>query len=104
MCSVRSLSRLGSGGWVSWQVFASLVVYDMLFWASHVAVHRVPWLYRTVHAKHHRRRTLRARETVALSVADEALDVACSIAALNVLNVHPLSRCAGFPQMVSRTW
>ena len=79
---------------MSSQVFASLVVYDMLFWASHLAIHRIPWLYRIVHAKHHRRRTMRARETVALSVADEALDVACSIAALNVLNVHPLSRCA----------
>jgi len=78
--------------WLFSEVFASLVVYDMLFWASHLAIHRIPWLYRIVHAKHHRRRTMRARETVALSVADEALDVACSIAALNVLNVHPLSR------------
>jgi sterol desaturase/sphingolipid hydroxylase (fatty acid hydroxylase superfamily) len=74
-------------------VFASLVVYDLLFFVSHVAIHRVPWLYRVVHVKHHRRRVMRARETVALSVADEALDVACSIAALNVLHVHPLSRC-----------
>ncbi|KAK3279142.1 hypothetical protein CYMTET_12960 [Cymbomonas tetramitiformis] len=79
-------------GWHVAEIVAALVVYDMLFFASHVVIHKVPWIYRRVHAKHHRRVIMRARETVALSIADEVLDVSCSIAALNLLKCHPLSR------------
>mmetsp|Transcript_33643 Transcript_33643/g.56528 ORF Transcript_33643/g.56528 Transcript_33643/m.56528 type:complete len:289 (-) Transcript_33643:350-1216(-) len=78
--------------WLMAEVFATLVVYDLYFFASHVLIHRVPWLFKHVHAKHHRRTVMRARETVALSIPDQALDVLCSIAALNTIKCHPLSR------------
>jgi hypothetical protein len=45
-----------------------------------------------MHAKHHARKTQRASEALRLSMGDEMLDVGCSIAALNVVKAHPLSR------------
>mmetsp|Transcript_33551 Transcript_33551/g.73222 ORF Transcript_33551/g.73222 Transcript_33551/m.73222 type:complete len:284 (-) Transcript_33551:1977-2828(-) len=78
--------------WLLAEVFATLVMYDLYFFASHVLIHKVPWLYANVHSTHHRRTVMRARETVALSIPDQVLDVLCSIAALNTVKCHPLSR------------
>ena len=50
------------------------------------------WLYHNIHAKHHAKTVQRATEAARLSIADQALDVGCSIAALNVAKAHPLSR------------
>jgi len=36
---------------------------------------------------------VRAIDTVRLTPSEEALDVACSIAALNLIGAHPMSRC-----------
>lgn len=52
----------------------------------------MPWLYHGMHAKHHARRVQRASEALRLSVGDQFLDVGCSIAALNLVGAHPLSR------------
>jgi sterol desaturase/sphingolipid hydroxylase (fatty acid hydroxylase superfamily) len=32
---------------------ALLVVYDALFFVGHWTMHRLPWLYKHVHAVHH---------------------------------------------------
>ena len=50
------------------------------------------WLYHNMHAKHHTKKVQRATEAFRLSVGDQVLDVGCSIAALNVVKAHPLSR------------
>ena len=55
--------------------------------------HRVPWLYKLAHKKHHSTLNVRAIDTVRLTPGEEVLDVACSIAALNLLGAHPMSRC-----------
>ncbi|KAG1653268.1 hypothetical protein FOA52_002728 [Chlamydomonas sp. UWO 241] len=74
------------------EVVASLLLYDLLFTAGHVLCHSTPWLYRTTHSKHHRATTVRACETVCLTLWEEGLDVACSVAALNLVRAHPMSR------------
>ena len=50
------------------------------------------WLYHSIHAKHHTKKVQRVTEAFRLSVADQVLDVGCSIAALNIVKAHPLSR------------
>jgi len=77
---------------VVWELFACLFLYDLLFTALHVAWHRVPWLYRCVHAEHHRHTTTRAGDAVRHTVVDGTGDVLCSILALNLARAHPLSR------------
>mmetsp|Transcript_7918 Transcript_7918/g.23862 ORF Transcript_7918/g.23862 Transcript_7918/m.23862 type:complete len:290 (+) Transcript_7918:1403-2272(+) len=74
------------------EVLLALVLYDLFFTAGHVACHRLPRLYRATHAKHHREAAVRAVETICLTPWEEALDVGCSILALNVLRAHPMSR------------
>lgn len=80
-------SALGLAG----EVVASLCMYDAYFFVGHAALHVVPALA-PYHAKHHYSRIVRARDVVRLSVLEEALDVGCSIAALNTVGAHPLSR------------
>ena len=45
-----------------------------------------------MHAKHHAKKVQRVTEAFRLSVGDQVLDVGCSIAALNLVRAHPLSR------------
>eukprot|EP00892_Ulva_mutabilis_P008331 jgi/Ulvmu1/5870/UM025_0132.1 len=73
-------------------VFLSLFFYDLFFTAIHYSSHKVPWLYRHMHGKHHTHRVQRASEALRLSAGDQVLDVGCSIAALNLVGAHPLSR------------
>jgi sterol desaturase/sphingolipid hydroxylase (fatty acid hydroxylase superfamily) len=73
-------------------VAAGLLLYDFLFFCGHVVMHRVPWIYRTVHAKHHKIQEVRAGDIVRLSLVEEVLEVGFSIVALNLLSVHPLAR------------
>jgi sterol desaturase/sphingolipid hydroxylase (fatty acid hydroxylase superfamily) len=72
-------------------VAAGIALYDCYFFVGHIALHVVPWL-RPLHAKHHLNRVVRARDVMRLSPAEEVLDVACSVAALNTIKAHPLSR------------
>jgi cholesterol 25-hydroxylase len=56
-------------------------------------MHKSPWLYRTLHKKHHTNTSAtRANDTVRLTMGEEVLDVGCSIVAVNALGAHPLSR------------
>ena len=75
------------------EVLLALLAYDLLFFACHAALHHVRAL-RPLHARHHAQplRTMRAAETLRLSLVDGALQVACSVAALNLTQAHPLSR------------
>eukprot|EP01063_Lacrimia_lanifica_P005130 TRINITY_DN12950_c0_g1_i1.p1 TRINITY_DN12950_c0_g1~~TRINITY_DN12950_c0_g1_i1.p1 ORF type:complete len:301 (+),score=74.68 TRINITY_DN12950_c0_g1_i1:56-958(+) len=74
------------------EVFLALFLYDFFFTLAHYACHKVPWLWRYVHAVHHERQTVRARDTLRLSILEETVDVLCSIAALNAIGAHPLTR------------
>jgi sterol desaturase/sphingolipid hydroxylase (fatty acid hydroxylase superfamily) len=53
---------------------------------------QIPGAYRRVHAKHHTKMVQRATEAIRLTAFEQATDVACSIAALNLVRAHPLSR------------
>ena len=53
---------------------------------------QIPSVYRRLHAKHHKKRVQRVTETLRLTVFEQAVDVACSIAAVNITGAHPLSR------------
>eukprot|EP00730_Choanoeca_flexa_P018171 TRINITY_DN8820_c0_g1_i2.p1 TRINITY_DN8820_c0_g1~~TRINITY_DN8820_c0_g1_i2.p1 ORF type:complete len:300 (+),score=28.16 TRINITY_DN8820_c0_g1_i2:102-1001(+) len=74
------------------QIILLLVLYDALFFVGHYTMHRVPWLYRHVHATHHDQAVTRAYDTLRLSYAEQFIDVACSIAAVNIVGAHPLAR------------
>lgn len=74
------------------EVIGCLIVYDALFFFAHLTMHKVPWLYRYSHARHHDQSPVTAIDTIKLSASEQAVDVACSIAAVNAFGAHPLSR------------
>ncbi|GMH42466.1 hypothetical protein BSKO_10385 [Bryopsis sp. KO-2023] len=74
------------------EVLGALFLYDHFFFWVHLALHKVPFLYKNVHSKHHTKKVMRAWESWRLTFFEQAADVACSIAALNVPKCHPLSR------------
>lgn len=73
-------------------VLSGLLLYDFLFFCGHILMHRIPFLYRHVHSKHHQVPEVRAGEIVRLSLVEEVVEVGYSIVALNLLGVHPLAR------------
>ena len=73
-------------------VTGGLLMYDLLFFTGHLIMHKVPFLYRTLHRKHHDVQEVRAGDVVRLSVFEEVLEVGFSIVALNALGAHPLAR------------
>lgn len=74
------------------EVLAALMVYDALFFCFHLLFHKVPLLYKRFHAKHHTMKAVHACEALHLTLVEEVVDVGCSIAAINLLRCHPLSR------------
>ena len=88
----RRVHQTTSLGLVIREVLLALVIYDALFYLGHNALHRVPWLYHTVHAKHHSEPVVRAGDSVRHSFLDGAWDVVCAVAALMVLRANALSR------------
>ena len=73
------------------EIFTGIAVYDLFFFVCHYAMHMSPSLWK-VHKKHHTFEVTRARDTARLSGLEEITDFSCSIAALNLIGAHPLSR------------
>lgn len=73
-------------------VTCGLLLYDLGFFVCHYLMHKVPILYKYVHAKHHTTKEVRASDIVRLSFVEEIVDVGISILALNYLGAHPMSR------------
>jgi sterol desaturase/sphingolipid hydroxylase (fatty acid hydroxylase superfamily) len=73
-------------------VTCGLLLYDAFFFCGHFLMHKLPFLFRTVHKKHHINTECRAGEIVRLSFVEEVLEVGMSIVALNYLHAHPISR------------
>mmetsp|Transcript_13951 Transcript_13951/g.16216 ORF Transcript_13951/g.16216 Transcript_13951/m.16216 type:complete len:493 (+) Transcript_13951:36-1514(+) len=73
-------------------VTCALLLYDLGFFVCHYLMHKIPFLYKYVHAKHHKSTEVRASDIVRLSGVEEVVDVGISILALNYLGCHPVSR------------
>jgi sterol desaturase/sphingolipid hydroxylase (fatty acid hydroxylase superfamily) len=73
-------------------VSCGLALYDLLFFTGHILMHKIPFIYRTIHTKHHEVQETRAGDIVRLSIPEEVMEVGFSIIALNALGVHPVSR------------
>lgn len=73
-------------------VSLGLLLYDFFFFFGHLAMHKIPFLYKHFHKKHHEVDEVRACDQVRLTLGEEVYDVGCSIVALNLLGVHPVAR------------
>lgn len=77
---------------IVFEVLLSLFLYDVFFYIGHAAIHRFQYLYVRIHKEHHTSEDIRATDSIRHTFVDGTFDVMCSVAALNVLRAHPLSR------------
>ncbi len=56
-------------------VASSVWLYDLIFFFVHLVLHKVPFLYRNVHQKHHTQATLTSVEVIHHSFIDGTLQV-----------------------------
>lgn len=73
-------------------VIGALLLYDLGFFVCHYLMHKIPFLYKYVHAKHHIATEVRASDIVRLSFVEEIVDVLISILVLNNMRAHPAAR------------
>lgn len=97
ICIPRRAGKLATWGaptalGICKDVTSALLLYDLGFFVCHYLMHKIPFLYKYVHAKHHKSTEVRASDIVRLSGVEEVVDVGISILALNFLKCHPASR------------
>ena len=87
-----AVSTIPTSTEIATDILACLALYDFFFTIMHFVCHKILFLYKHIHAKHHDRSTVRARDTIRLTPLEETIDVLCSVAALNVWGAHQMSR------------
>jgi len=97
ICIPRRAAKLATWGaptalGVCKDVTLALLLYDLGFFVCHYLMHKIPFIHKHVHAKHHISTEVRASDIVRLSFVEEIVDVGISILALNYIGCHPLSR------------
>ena len=70
----------------------AFIIYDVLFFAVHFAVHKNLKLYRWLHHVHHDHDAMHSRITNQLSVPERIILVLAANEALRIVDAHPLTR------------
>ena len=73
-------------------VAGSVVVFDALFFLVHLTLHKNAFLYRHIHALHHRHGPLHAHVTNQLTFVERGAIVAAANYSLKLFGAHPLTR------------
>ena len=81
------------------ELIASMFIYDALFFATHLALHRLPLLAR-IHTAHHRHGEIHPQVTNRLSVAERLSLILLANFALNIIGSHVLTRTMFVPLFV----
>lgn len=78
-----------------WQLFVEVVacflLFDMLYFMWHYSMHRVPWLYRSIHQMHHQHRLPFALAAQDSSPAELLSLLLLALSTVWVVGCHPLS-------------
>lgn len=73
-------------------IAGSVVVFDALFFFLHLTLHKNAFLYRHVHALHHRHGAMHAHVTNQLTVVERGAIVVAANYSLKLFSAHPLTR------------
>lgn len=89
---LRELPELAPSCWrLCAEVAACLLLFDALFFAWHLAMHRVPWLYVHVHRQHHQQQLPFALAAQDASWVELLSLLLLALASARLLGCHPLS-------------
>ena len=84
-------------GQMVYHLVASLIVYDIIFFALHYTLHRNYFLYNYVHKPHHDHGMIHAHVTNQLTVPERIALILSANFALKVFNSHPWTRTIFVP-------
>ncbi|GFN94186.1 cholesterol 25-hydroxylase [Plakobranchus ocellatus] len=73
-------------------VVGSVIVFDALFFVVHLTLHKNAFLYRHVHALHHRHGAMHAHVTNQLTVVERGSLIVAANYSLKLFSAHPLTR------------
>lgn len=79
------------------QLLASFILYDALFFAFHLLLHKNYFLYKYIHKYHHDHEMIHGHVTNQLTIAERITLVLTANFALKVFNSHPLTRTIFVP-------
>lgn len=82
------------------QLFVSFVLYDALFFAFHLLLHKNFYLYKYIHKYHHDHEMIHGHVTNQLTIPERITLVLTANFALKVFNSHPLTRTIFVPIFV----
>ena len=83
-----------------WQLFASILLYDFLFFTVHFLMHKNAFLYKKFHALHHTHDHVHCHVTNQLTFVERITLVLSANFALKVFNSHPLTRTVFIPVFI----
>ena len=86
---------------VAWQLAATFILYDLMFYLVHMTVHKNMWLYTNVHASHHNHDVVFSRVTNQLTVVERIVLVLAANQALKMVHSHPLTRAIFVPLFIA---
>lgn len=81
---------------VIFELITSLILYDALFFAIHIAFHRIPSLHQ-IHGPHHGHNEIHPQVTNRLSVTERVALILLANFALNIIGSHVLTRTMFVP-------
>lgn len=81
------------------QLFFSIIMFDLLFFFFHLALHKVPYLHR-IHSVHHGHKEIHPQITNRLDIVERLGLVMLANLSLNAMNAHVLTRTIYIPLFV----
>lgn len=77
---------------ICFQLVTSVLLYDFMFFCIHLLFHKNAWLYKSVHALHHKHDVMHGRVTNLLTVPERIILILSANYALRFMGSHPLTR------------
>lgn len=87
-------------GGVCFQLVTSILLFDFMFFCFHLLFHKNAWLYKTVHALHHKHDVMHGRVTNLLTVQERITLILSANYALRFMGSHPFTRMLFVPVFI----
>ncbi|XP_033737748.1 LOW QUALITY PROTEIN: cholesterol 25-hydroxylase-like [Pecten maximus] len=87
-------------GGVCFQLVTSVLLFDFMFFCFHLLFHKNAWLYKTVHALHHKHDVMHGRVTNLLTVPERITLILSANYALRFMGSHPFTRMLFVPVFI----
>ena len=82
-------------------LIGAFILYDIIFFIIHISLHRSSWLYKHLHATHHRHDFLHSKVVNYLSLVERLLLVLSANESLKIMSAHPFTRNLFVPLFLS---